>query len=66
MKNGYTPKEYAHSIAIDALHSALRNNLGELDGLTPKETEQTIAQMNKLMIALADKVKMDITPVNYI
>jgi len=33
MKNGYTPTEYAHSVAIDALIDALHNRNGDFDDL---------------------------------
>jgi hypothetical protein len=64
MKNGYTPREYAYSIAIDALHAALRNREDVMEGFTRQEMQDSIMQINKLMLSLADKVKMDVTPVN--
>ena len=62
MKNNYTPREYAHTLAIDALNSAHTNKFGELDGLTPSEVEATKRQMTVLIVRLADEAKLDITP----
>lgn len=62
MKNGYTPKEYAHTIAVDALAHAIKNTFGDLDALTPSEQQQTIDQLRKLRLHLADKAKLDILP----
>lgn len=63
MKNGYTPREYAYSIAVDALGAAILNRLGELDMLTQSEQNQTVEQLRKLRVQLADRVKLDILPV---
>ena len=60
MKNGYTPKEFAYSIAVDALLSAINNDLGELDGLTNSQKIKAIEQLNKLRVQLADKVNLEI------
>ena len=60
MKNGYTPKQYALTIAIDGLVYAIQNRFGELDDLTPKERTDTIKQMNKLIESLASKGKLDV------
>jgi len=60
MKNGYTPKEYAYSIAVDALQGAINNVGGALDSLTASEKEKAIEQFQKLRVQLADKVKLDI------
>lgn len=64
MKNGYTPREYAYSIAIDALHAALRNKEDGMDGFTRQEMQDSVMQINKLMLSLADKAKMDVTPID--
>ena len=64
MKNGYTPREYAYSIAIDALHAALRNRDDKMDGFTRQEMQDSVMQINKLMLSLADKAKMDVTPID--
>ena len=61
MKNGYTPKQYALTIAIDGLVSAIQNRMGELDDLTPKERTETIQQMTKLIESLASKGKLDVS-----
>ena len=60
MKNGYTPKEYAYSIAVDALQGAINNVGGALESLTASEKEKAIEQFQKLRVQLADKVKLDI------
>lgn len=62
MKNDYTPREYAHTLAIDALHQAHTNKFGELDGLTSSEVEATKRQLSALIVRLADEAKLDITP----
>jgi hypothetical protein len=59
MKNQYTPKEYAFSIAVDSLMSAYTNRLGELDGLTPSEQNKTKAQILKLIQKLANQASLD-------
>jgi hypothetical protein len=61
MKIGYTPRQYAHALAIDALKNAIANRFGELDDLTPAEEEKTKHQLNLLMSTLADKAKLEIT-----
>jgi len=63
MKNGYTPKEYAHTIAVDALALAIKNHWGELDVLTESERRKTVDQLRKLRVQLADRVKLDILPI---
>ena len=63
MKNGYTPREFAHSIAVDALLLAIRNTSGELDGLTPSERSKAIEQLSKLRVQLADKAHLDLVSV---
>lgn len=60
MKNGYTPREYAFSIAVDALLSAINNDAGELDDLTDSQKVKAIEQFMKLRAQLADKAKLDI------
>ena len=60
MKNGYTPKQYALTIAIDGLVSAIQNRMGELDDLTPKERTDTIKQMNKLIESLANRGSLSV------
>jgi len=63
MKNGYTPKEYAHAIAIDALGIAHTNKFGELDGLTPSETRHVQEHIERLRTRLADQAKLDLGPI---
>ena len=60
MKNVYTPKQYALTIAIDGLVSAIQNRMGELDDLTPKERTDTIKQMNKLIESLANRGSLSV------
>jgi hypothetical protein len=59
MKNGYTPREYAHSLAVDALIAAHGDRQNELAGLTSKEVEQVRAQLEKLIERLANAAKLD-------
>lgn len=60
MKNGYTPREYAYSIAVDALLSAINNDAGELDDLTDSQKIKAIEQFTKLRVQLANKVNLEI------
>ena len=60
MKNGYTPKEFAYSIAIDALVDTLQNKFGALDDLTPADRVNVKVQLNRLIETLADKAKLDV------
>jgi hypothetical protein len=60
MNNGYTPREYAYSIAIDALVSAFDNNQGELDDLPMSQAFEVKNAIIKLKNQLADKAKLDI------
>lgn len=59
MKNGFTPREYAHALAIDALSNAYHNSLGELDELSPAEQEAARNAILRLHDSLADKAKLD-------
>ena len=61
MKNGYTPRQYAHSLAIDALKDALKNRFGELNGLAPAEEIKTKHQFQLLIESLADEAMLDIS-----
>ena len=63
MKNGFTPKEYAYSVAIDALYHAIKNKDREVDDITESEQKKVIDQMKKLREVLAQKSKLDITPI---
>ena len=63
MKNGFTPKEYAYAIAIDALYHAIKNKDREIDDVTKSEQNKVIEQMKKLREILAQKSKLDITPI---
>lgn len=61
MKNGYTPRQHAYAIAIDALRNAYENKFGELDDLTPSEKEKTKLQIFKLASALAETTRLETT-----
>jgi hypothetical protein len=61
MRNGYTPRQYAHALAIDALKNAHQNKFGELDDLTPAEQREAKNHLELLMSTLADKAKLEIT-----
>ena len=63
MKNGFTPKEYAYSVAMDALYYAIKNKDREVDDITESEQNKVIDQMKKLREVLAQKSKLDITPI---
>jgi hypothetical protein len=63
MKNGYTPRQYAHAMAIDALNNAWQNKFGELDGLTPSEERETKIHLKLLMFVLADEAKLDVSSI---
>ena len=63
MKNGFTPKEYAYAVAIDALYYAIKNKDREIDDVTESEQNKVIDQMKKLREVLAQKSKLDITPI---
>ena len=63
MKNGFTPKEYAYAVAIDALYHAIKNKDREIDDVTESEQNKVIDQMKKLREVLAQKSKLDITPI---
>ena len=63
MKNGFTPKEYAYSVAIEALYHAIKNKDREVDDVTESEQNKVIDQMKKLREVLAQKSKLDITPI---
>ena len=59
MKNGYTPRQYAFALAIDALRNASLNRFGELDELNPTEQIKTKYQIQLLIEALAEKTKLE-------
>jgi len=63
MKNGFTPKEYAYSVAMDALYHAIKNKDREVNDITESEQNKVIDQMKKLREVLAQKSKLDITPI---
>jgi len=62
MQNGYTPKEFAYSVAIDQLHYAMKAlALGHYDTqLTPAEQKEVILNMTALRFKLAEMAKLDI------
>lgn len=61
MNNGYTPRQFAHALAIDALNSAVRNRQGELDDLAPHEVTKVQDALLKLKDVLAERAALDIT-----
>jgi hypothetical protein len=63
MKNGYTPKEYAYTVAIDALFYAIKNKDREIVGVTETQKNKAVDQMKKLIEVLAQKSKLDITSI---
>lgn len=60
MKNGYTPKQFAYSIAVDALVNTLQNKFGALDDLTSADRVNLKVQLNRLIETLADEAKLDV------
>lgn len=63
MKNGYTPREFAYSIAIDQLHHVMKGiELGQYDDeLTPSEQKEVVSAMTRLRFSLVEKAKLDDT-----
>jgi hypothetical protein len=59
MKNGYTPRQYAHALAIDALMSAVKNRQGELDDLEPHEVNKVQDALLKIKERLAERANLD-------
>lgn len=62
MSNGYSPREYAHEIAISGLLNAYKNRNAELEGLTPKEQDKAKKRFVELAQKLADAANLDMTP----
>jgi hypothetical protein len=62
MSNGYSPREYAHEIAITGLLNAYKNRNGELEGLTPKEQDKAKKRFVELASKLAAAANLDMTP----
>lgn len=61
MINGYTPRQYAYSLAIDGLSYAFDSRFGELEDLPRAEIEKVRLAIIKLKAELAAKGKLDIT-----
>ena len=59
MNNGYTPRQFAHALAIDALISAVKNRQGELDDLEPHEVTKVQDAILKLKEVLAERAALD-------
>jgi hypothetical protein len=59
MNNGYTPRQFAYSLAIDALISAVKNRQGELDDLEPHEVTRVQDAILKLKERLAERANLD-------
>jgi hypothetical protein len=60
MNNGYTPRQFAHALAIDALVSAVKNRQGELDDLEPHEVVRVQDALLKLKDVLAERAALDV------
>lgn len=60
MKNGYTPREFAYSVAIDQLHYVMKGiTSGHYDDeLTPSEQKEVVSAMTRLRLSLVDKAKL--------
>ena len=61
MNNGYTPRQFAHALAIDALNSAVKNRQGELDDLAPHEITKVQDALLKLREVLAERAALDVS-----
>ena len=63
MKNGYTPKEYAYSMAIDHLQQLWKHTdyWADDEHLSEANIKQVKEQIAKLRIKLADTAKLDTT-----
>ena len=59
MNNGYTPRQFAHALAIDALVSAVKNRQGELDDLEAHEVIKVQDALLKLKDVLAQRAALD-------
>jgi len=61
MKNGYTPKEFAYSIAVEHLFHIFNDRDGWLDeqGITASDKEKVKEQIAKLHKKLADVVNLE-------
>lgn len=62
MSNGYSPREYAHEIAISGLLNAYKNRNGELEELNPIEKIRAKKRFVELAQKLADAANLDLTP----
>jgi hypothetical protein len=60
MKNGYTPRQYAYAVAIDALKEAFDDRFDELANLPESERQAARQAIIKLKNQLADRAKLDI------
>ena len=61
MNNGYTPRQFAHALAIDALISAVKNRRGELDDLEPHEVGKVQDALLRLKDMLAERAALDVS-----
>ena len=62
MKNGFTPKGFAYSIAVDYLNAVFKNDRDawlEDAGITEAEKKKVKEQIAKLHKKLANAVKLD-------
>lgn len=63
MKNGYTPKQFAYTVAIDQLYSVYNQKGGWLDSasdLTEADKIEVRKQIAKLHKKLAETVNLEI------
>jgi len=63
VKNGYTPREFAYSVAVDHLHYVMKAILlGHYDDeLTPSEQKEVVSAITRLRFSLVEKAKLDDT-----
>jgi hypothetical protein len=64
MKNGYTPREFAHAKVVDFLAHMIRQADHEMHDLTDGEKTMVIKAMAKLRGQIADQAKLDYLLVN--
>lgn len=60
--NGYTPRQYAHDIAINWIRSVHKQHTADLDDLTDAQIAAVKAELVKLHDRLAAASRLDVTP----
>ena len=65
MKTGFTPREQAHAIAVDALYQAYRETLDD-SSLPAAKAAALRQQIERLHGRLADAARLDVTPLDRI